>query len=131
VKNVANKLLTLPKISPEFTAFCKGHEFTKNEWMPCPQCGSKEVTKPSGAGVGAVAGASMMGCLGVIFLIATIFAVVFLGPIGWGVGAAGILIVILSPFLGAGMGSIYKCNSCSFIWSFKNIEELMAISKTT
>ncbi len=126
---MANKILALPKISPEFTVFCKGHEFTKNEWMPCPQCGSKEVEKPSGAGAGAATGVAMMGCLGVIFLIATIFAVVFLGPIGWGVGIAGILIVVLSPFLGAGMGSLYKCKSCSFAWLFKDVEELMAAVK--
>ncbi|HET9130397.1 MAG TPA: hypothetical protein VFO86_05585 [Terriglobia bacterium] len=71
----------------------------------------------------------MMGRLGIVFLIATIISVIFLGPAGWAIGVAGVLLVIFSPFLGAAQDSVYECKSCSFQWSFRDIEPLMQIAK--
>ncbi len=127
---MANKILSLPKISPEFTAFCKGHEFTKNEWMPCPQCGSKQVDKPTGAGVGAAAGVlTIAGMLGIASLFLGVGITAFASPSGGAVGLVVVLLIVLAPVLGAGMGSLYKCKSCSFNWIFKNVEELMVVAK--
>ncbi len=126
---MANKILSLPKISPEFTAFCKGHEFTKNEWMPCPQCGSKDVTKPTGAVGGAIAGViTVAGMLGIASLFLGVGVAALASPDGGAVGLVVVLLIVLAPVLGAGMGSLYKCKSCSFNWIFKNVEELMALS---
>lgn len=126
---MSNKILSLPKISPEFTTFCKGHEFTKDEWMPCPQCGSKDVEKPSGAVTGAIAGIlTIAGMIGIASLFLGVGVAAIASPGGSAVGLVVIILVVMAPVLGAGMGSLYKCKSCSFNWIFKNVEELMTLA---
>ncbi len=126
---MANKLLKLPNISGPFTNHVKDRSLLKNEWMPCPRCGLSEVTPPSGTGKGLAAGIVSMGCLAIPGAILVAIVCVVLGPIGIILGLGIGVGVLLAPLFGAGMGALYKCKSCSFIWTFKNVEELIRKAK--
>ena len=118
-----NSILKLPKVSEPFVEHLEGRQLDKNEWMPCPRCGQASVEPPSGALAGGCAGASMIGCWIVLVIIGcAILAVVFY-PAAIVAGVVGLVMIPFLPAMGAAMGAMYKCKSCDFSWTFKDVQD--------
>jgi len=120
---VANNILKLPRVSDSFKSHIESHSLQKNEWMPCPRCGSETVTPPSGGLVGGCAGASLIGCwLMWIIFVAVIMAIIFF-PVAIVVVIIGLIMIPVLPAIGAAFGMTYQCKSCNFAWLFKDVEQ--------
>ena len=115
-------LSKLPKVSDTFLEHIKERPLQKSEWMPCPQCGSKEVTKPIGAVGGGVSGCALVGCwIPVVLVLTVIFSVVWL-PIGIAVLVLGLLVIPLFLLVGTAFGLAYQCKTCRYSWTFGDVQ---------
>ena len=125
-----NNLLKLPKVSNAFLTHIEGHALEKNEWMPCPRCGEGTVTPPVGGALGTVAGVGLIGCwLWILGIGAIILAIIF-WPIAVAFIILGLILIPLLPVIGAAIGMMYNCKSCSFAWSFRDVEDYKKVRNT-
>jgi len=116
-------LSKLPKVSDNFLRHIQERTLEKNEWMPCPRCGEGMVEPPSGALVGGIAGASMIGCwIFAVIIVSVILAIVF-WPAAVVAGIVGLILIPFLPTIGAGLGMLYRCKSCGYNWTFKDVEK--------
>jgi hypothetical protein len=116
----------LPKISDVFTTHINSHRLVKNEWTPCPRCGGNAVQPPTGKIAGAVTGGALIGCWLVGFIFISIILGILFWPLAIIVLVVGLVMIPFLPLLGASMGAIYRCNSCKYFWTFKDIEKYKA-----
>lgn len=121
-----NRILALPRVSDEFKDFINKGPIRPKEWMPCPRCGSKTVTPPSGAGAGAAAGISLMGCATVFFALVALVVFAISPPVGILIGIISAILIIALPFLGANQAAQYKCGSCQFVWLGKEASDFQS-----
>lgn len=118
-----NVIQKLPKISDAFNNHIKDRALEKNEWTPCPRCGSETVQPPSGAAAGGCAGASMIGCWVMMIIFVSIVTAFVFFPIAIVVFIVGLIMIPVLPAIGAAMGMSYTCKSCNFAWTFKDTED--------
>ena len=116
-------ILNLPKVSDNFLKHIEGRALEKNEWTPCPRCGEGKVEPPSGALSGFIAGFGAMGCLFWIVGIGVLIMAVISWPFAVFFAIIGLALILLMPAMGAGWGLFYRCKSCGFNWTYKDIEK--------
>lgn len=117
-----SNLLKLSKVSDAFLTHIEGRTLEKNEWMPCPRCGEGTVEPPSGAWLGGCAGFGLIGCwLWILGIGAIILGIIF-WPVAVFYVILGLILIPFLPALGAGLGMLYRCKSCGYNWTFKDVE---------
>jgi len=116
-------LSKLPKVSEAFLAHIKERTLEKNEWMPCPRCGEGTVEPPSGALAGGIAGGLSIGCWVMLIIVIAIIVAIIFWPIAVFVVIFGLIMIPLLPVLGAGLGMLYRCKSCRYNWTFKDVQD--------
>ena len=118
-----SKLSKLPKVSGIFLNHIKERTLEKNEWTPCPQCGESKVEAPHGALIGSITGVSLIGCwIPFVIIVSIILAVIFF-PLAIIFAIVGLVMIPFLPAMGASMGMLYRCKSCGYNWSFKDVKE--------
>lgn len=118
-----SNLSKLPRVSDTFLNHIEGRTLEKNEWTPCPRCGGETVEPPSGALVGGIAGFGLVGCWIWIVAIGTLIMAFIFWPVAVVFAVIGLALIPLLPIIGTGMGLVYRCKSCSYAWTFKDIEQ--------
>lgn len=118
-----SKLSKLPRVSEVFLKHIKERTLEKNEWMPCPRCGEAKVDPPTGALIGSLTGAWLIGCwILFVVIVSVIFAVIFF-PLAIIFAIIGFVMIPFLPAIGASMGMVYRCKSCGYNWTFKDIKD--------
>lgn len=125
-----NSLSNLPKLSEAFLAHIEGRGLPRDEWMPCPKCGSREVEVPGGRNM-LLGGLLGLGCGGTSGCVAIVVAAV-----GWFfmLGTAAWILALVILILGLGLGMLftlsgvlprisYECKSCGNSWTFQDVED--------
>ena len=65
----------------------------------------------------------MIGCwIVLIGVLTVIFAFVF-WPVAVGIAIIGLIMIPLLPTIGVGLGMLYRCKSCGYGWTFKDVEK--------
>lgn len=122
-----SQLSELPKLSDAFVTHIKDHNPAKNDWMPCPRCGSSNVEPPGGrnmlfsglVGFGCIVPA--FGCLAIVIgFIGFIFIGLVMLPVAALILIPGIVLAVLLTL----SGNVYRCKACGYNWKFADIGDL-------
>jgi len=122
-----SQLSELPKLSDAFVTHIKDHNPVKNDWMPCPRCGSSNVEPPGGRNMlfgGLVGFACIVPAFGCLAIAVGAVGVLLFGLIMLPVAALILIPGIALAVLLTMSGNVYRCKPCGYSWKFRDIGNL-------